>query len=165
MPGTWTAAEAGNTLVLVRHGQSQANADGLFTGLLDVPLTDRGRSEAARAARMLNDVGLAPPAWFCSPLRRARETAAILTAELRRPPRNTVWDWRLAERNYGALTGRTYGLISEYRTDAKAGWDIVIDPEVNMSLKLGVNHRHNSEPGEGKKENDLEYFAMIGWSF
>lgn len=55
--------------------------------------------------------------------------------------------------------------FSEFRTDTKAGWEIVIDPEVNMSLKLGVNHRHNSEPGEGKKPNDLEYFAMIGWTF
>lgn len=107
MSGTPATVGAINTLVLVRHGQSQANADGLFTGLLDVPLTDRGRSEAARAARMLNDAGIAPPVWFCSPLRRARETVAILTAELSRPPRRTVWDWRLAERNYGALTGRT----------------------------------------------------------
>lgn len=39
-----------NTLVLVRHGQSQANAGGLFCGLLDVPLTDFGREEAVYAA-------------------------------------------------------------------------------------------------------------------
>lgn len=126
MSGTPTTAV--NTLVLVRHGQSQANADGLFTGLLDVPLTDRGRAEAARAARMLNDAGLAPPVWFCSPLSRARETAAILTAELSRPPSRTVWDWRLAERNYGALTGRTkQSVLTEYGQEQFLAWRRSVD--------------------------------------
>ncbi len=128
MSGTSTAAGAANTLVLVRHGQSQANADGLFTGLLDVPLTDRGRAEAARAARMLNDAGLAPPVWFCSPLRRARETAAILTAESSRPPRRVTWDWRLAERNYGALTGRTkQSVLTEYGQQQFLAWRRSVD--------------------------------------
>ncbi len=115
MSGTPRAGRAVNTLVLARHGQSQANADGLFTGLLDVPLTDVGRLEAVRAARLLNDNGLWSPVWFCSPLLRVRQTVAILTDQLSRPPSQTIWDWRLAERNYGALTGRTKrSVLAEY---------------------------------------------------
>lgn len=116
-------AVASCTLVLVRHGQSQANADGLFTGLLDVPLTDLGRLEARHAARLLNDLDLWPSVWFCSPLRRARETAAILAAKARRPPSRMIWDWRLAERNYGALTGRTKrSVLAEYGEARFRAW-------------------------------------------
>jgi 2,3-bisphosphoglycerate-dependent phosphoglycerate mutase len=98
---------AADALVLLRHGQSQANADGLFTGLLDVPLTDIGRAEAAYAAHLLNDAEMWPQVCFCSPLVRATQTAAILQTDLSHAPARTVYDWRLAERNYGALTGCT----------------------------------------------------------
>ena len=91
-------------LVLLRHGESSANADELFTGVLDVPLTERGRDEARRAGEQLLEAGLWPRHWVCSPQLRARETAD----ELRRigpAPEEFDLDGRLLERNYGALTG------------------------------------------------------------
>ena len=68
-------------IALVRHGQSQANADGLFTGITDSPLTTGGREEARRAAHLLDETGFRPASILCSPLARATETACIMVSE------------------------------------------------------------------------------------
>jgi len=95
-------------LVLLRHGQSTYNAGDRFTGLLDVPLSDRGVAEARHAAALLaHAVGrhpeLAPRRVVTSPLVRAAGTAAIVAAALPGPPPLDV-EWRLVERHYGAFT-------------------------------------------------------------
>ncbi|TFB98947.1 2,3-bisphosphoglycerate-dependent phosphoglycerate mutase [Cryobacterium sp. HLT2-28] len=94
-------------LVLLRHGESTANAAGLFTGVLDVPLSVRGIHEAQSAAALLAAAGLAPQSVFSSELHRARQTAEIVTGELPSRPEVLAADWRVNERNYGALTGRS----------------------------------------------------------
>lgn len=110
-------------MVLVRHGQSQANADGLFTGLLDVPLTDTGREEAREAAMLLEAADLHPPVWFSSPLRRAVETVEIMRTVLQPGPVTVEVDWRLAERNYGALTGKSKAeVLATYGEDQFRTW-------------------------------------------
>jgi len=91
-------------IVLVRHGESQANADGLFTGITDSPLTTGGREEARRAAHLLDEAGFRPASILCSPLARATETARVMVAENKWP---VTVDVRLRERDYGDLTGRT----------------------------------------------------------
>lgn len=96
-----------STLVLLRHGESQGNADGIFTGLMDVPITELGQAEAIGAAGLLAAAELCPPVWFCSPMLRTTQTADLLRDALGDPPVELELDWRLAERNYGALTGRT----------------------------------------------------------
>ena len=53
------------TLVLLRHGESEWNAKGLFTGWVDVGLSETGRQEAARGGRLLADSGLRPT--WCTP--------------------------------------------------------------------------------------------------
>lgn len=53
----------------------------------------------------------------------------------------------------------------EYRMITKAGYEIVIDPEASISLKLGVEDRYDSDPGPGRKKNDIDYFALLAWSF
>ncbi|MCC6677107.1 MAG: DUF481 domain-containing protein [Phycisphaerales bacterium] len=55
--------------------------------------------------------------------------------------------------------------FSDYRIVARAGWEIVVDPEVNMMLKIGAEDRYDSDPGEGFKKNDIDYFMLIGWKF
>jgi len=95
------------TLVLLRHGESTANAEGLFTGILDAPLSDQGAAEARSAAALLASASLHPDVVFTSALQRARRTAEILVEELRPRPAAPLADWRLNERNYGALTGRS----------------------------------------------------------
>ncbi|MFF2297900.1 2,3-bisphosphoglycerate-dependent phosphoglycerate mutase [Arthrobacter sp. NPDC058127] len=89
-------------LVLLRHGESVANANDVFAGWLDAPLTERGRTEARDAAKSL--AGLRPDAVHTSVLGRAAETARLLIEE-------AGWElspsahWRLNERHYGALQG------------------------------------------------------------
>lgn len=104
-------------LVLLRHGQSRANAEGRFTGWRDADLTEHGEAQARAAARLIGAAGLAPRAVHTSVLHRTRRTAAIICAELGLtgvPVRST---WRLNERNYGAWTGR---VKSEVRAEVGA---------------------------------------------
>lgn len=54
--------------------------------------------------------------------------------------------------------------LSDYRATAKAAWEIVVDPDVKMSLKLGIEDRYDPTPN-GKKKNDIDYFALLVWSF
>jgi 2,3-bisphosphoglycerate-dependent phosphoglycerate mutase len=93
-------------LILLRHGQSTANAEGRFTGWVDVPLTPRGEQEALEAARLLQREGIAPDVVHTSVMSRSISTADTILTELDRlwiPVQRT---WRLNERQYGALTGR-----------------------------------------------------------
>lgn len=101
-----TIRPSGGALVLLRHGQSTANAAGLFTGILDPELSETGADEAVAAAALLRRHDLVPDAVFVSPLRRASQTARLVATTLSLPPAEVVVDWRLTERNYGALTGR-----------------------------------------------------------
>jgi len=89
-------------LVLLRHGESAANADDSFAGWLDVPLTSRGRAEAEAAGRGLAE--LRPAAVHTSVLDRAVRTARLMAAAAGWDAPLRV-DWRLNERHYGALQG------------------------------------------------------------
>ena len=94
------------TLVLLRHGESEWNARNLFTGWVDVDLTDQGRAEAVQGGEMLTREGLLPDVVHTSVLRRAISTAnlALDTADRHWIPVRR--DWRLNERHYGALQGK-----------------------------------------------------------
>jgi 2,3-bisphosphoglycerate-dependent phosphoglycerate mutase len=94
------------TLVLLRHGESEWNSKGLFTGWVDVGLAEKGRQEAAAAGRMLVESGLHPDVVHTSVLTRAIATAngALEAAGLSWLPVRR--SWRLNERHYGALQGK-----------------------------------------------------------
>lgn len=93
-------------LVLLRHGESTANQNGTFTGLLDVPLTARGEEQARRAGRLLASHGVMPDLVVTSTLQRSLHTADLVSDVLGRDISTTAV-WELNERNYGALTGMT----------------------------------------------------------
>ena len=93
------------TLVLLRHGESEWNAKNLFTGWVDVGLSEKGMTEATHAGELMRDTGLRPGVVHTSLLRRA-----IRTAELALDAADLAWlpvrrSWRLNERHYGALQG------------------------------------------------------------
>ncbi len=93
------------TLVLLRHGESDWNKKNLFTGWVDVPLSDKGRDEAAHGGELIKESGILPDVVHTSLLRRA-----IMTANLALDTADRHWipvkrDWRLNERHYGALQG------------------------------------------------------------
>src|SRR5688572_14465080 len=94
------------TLVLLRHGESTWNAKNLFTGWVDVDLTEKGRAEAVRGGEQLRAAGLLPDVVHTSLQRRA-----ITTAHLSLDAADRHWipvrrSWRLNERHYGALQGK-----------------------------------------------------------
>src|ERR1700755_2341349 len=104
------------TLVLLRHGESDWNALNLFTGWVDVGLTDKGRAEAVRSGELLIEHDLLPDVLYTSLLRRA-----ITTANLALDAADRLWipvkrSWRLNERHYGALQG-----LDKAETMAKYG--------------------------------------------
>lgn len=89
-------------LYFLRHGESQANLNGLFAGQKEnSPLTDLGRQQAQAAAKTLQ--GRHITAIVSSPLERARQTAAIVANSL--GIKDISIDNRLAEYDMGALTG------------------------------------------------------------
>lgn len=99
-----TAAES--KLVLLRHGESEWNARNLFTGWVDVDLSEQGRTEAAHAAELIADAGIGPEVLHTSVLRRAVRTAQITLGGLGRDWLPVRRSWRLNERHYGALQGK-----------------------------------------------------------
>src|SRR5947209_14534636 len=94
------------TLVLLRHGESEWNKANLFTGWVDVPLSDKGRTEAARGGELLVENGLLPDVLHTSVLRRAITTAELALAACERQWIPVRRSWRLNERHYGALQGK-----------------------------------------------------------
>ena len=95
-----------HTLILLRHGESEWNAANLFTGWVDVGLTDKGRAEAVRGGAMLREAGIIPDVVHTSLLRRAITTANLALDEAGLSWLPVIRNWRLNERHYGALQGK-----------------------------------------------------------
>ncbi len=94
------------TLILLRHGQSDWNAKNLFTGWVDVDLTEQGAAEAQRGGQMLAEQGLLPDVLHTSLLKRAIRTSEIALHAAERSWIPVRRHWRLNERHYGALQGK-----------------------------------------------------------
>lgn len=102
-------------VLLLRHGQSEWNADGRWQGQADPALTDLGRLQATHASRSLGVVD----AIVASDLQRAAETAAIIAGELGVGP--IVLDPDLRERHAGEWQGLT-------RAEIEAAWPGYLEP-------------------------------------
>ncbi len=94
------------TLVLLRHGESVWNAENLFTGWVDVDLSERGEAEARRGGQLLREHKLLPDVVHTSLLRRAIRTAELALNACDRHWIPVVRSWRLNERHYGGLQGK-----------------------------------------------------------
>jgi 2,3-bisphosphoglycerate-dependent phosphoglycerate mutase len=111
------------TLVLLRHGESVWNAEGLFTGWVDVGLSKQGLAEAEHAGELLAASGLQPRIVHTSVLTRAIQTAnaTLDSADLAWLPVRR--SWRLNERHYGALQGKNKAQTrAEYGDDQFMAW-------------------------------------------
>ena len=105
------------TLVLLRHGQSTWNLEKRFTGWVDVDLTPQGEAEATRGGDLLKQAGLEFDRAYASVL-----TRAIRTADLALARADQLWiplakSWRLNERHYGGLTGKTHAEVAATEGD------------------------------------------------
>jgi hypothetical protein len=114
------------TLVLLRHGESEWNAQNRYTGWCDVELTPKGEMEARTAGRLLHDNGIELDHAFTSVLKRASFSCnmALNTAKQHWVP--VTKTWRLSERHYGALQG--------YNKDT-AFEELGLDQELVMQMR------------------------------
>jgi 2,3-bisphosphoglycerate-dependent phosphoglycerate mutase len=111
------------TLVLLRHGESEWNKANLFTGWVDVPLSAKGREEAARGGRLLTEHALLPDVLHTSVLKRAISTAELALTEADRQWIPVRRSWRLNERHYGALQGKVKAAtLAEYGEEQFMLW-------------------------------------------
>jgi probable phosphoglycerate mutase len=108
---------APTTVMLVRHGETDWNRDGRIQGQSDPPLNDLGREQARELATSLT--GQHVDAIYASDLRRARETAEILAAELGLP---VVVDADLRELHFGDWEGSTIEELTAEFPDAVERW-------------------------------------------
>jgi 2,3-bisphosphoglycerate-dependent phosphoglycerate mutase len=108
-------------LVLVRHGQSEWNLLGQWTGLTDVQLTEDGREEARRAAQTLEDIDLHRA--YTSKLTRAKHTLDEIVTHLDRHDLERSEHEELNERDYGDLTGKNkWQVKEEYGEEKFMAW-------------------------------------------
>lgn len=107
------AAHPPATLVVVRHGETSANTDGIWHGSTDTALTPRGRAQAERVAARLARECADAVAVYASDLRRARDTADPIARALGLE----VITWHgLREFDLGSWEGKTYReLLTEHR--------------------------------------------------
>ena len=107
-------------LVLLRHGESEWNKLNLFTGWMDVDLSEQGRAEAKQAGQVLKAEGYDFDVCYTSYLKRAIHTLNIALDEMDRAWLPVVKSWKLNERHYGALQG-----LNKAETAEKYGEDQV----------------------------------------
>ncbi len=98
-------------LLIVRHGESVANAEGRMQGQRDYPLSEAGQKQAAVLGRFLAKAGFKVDAVYTSPLTRAKETAQALTTALGLPDAELAPE--LSELHAGGLQGLTHAEIAE----------------------------------------------------
>jgi len=102
---------SGVRLYYVRHGETDWNRDQRYQGQRDIPLNATGRSQAVHNGRALAETlgkDAAAIDYVASPLLRARETMALMRAELGLPPRGYRTDDRLREIHYGYWEGELW---------------------------------------------------------
>ena len=110
-------------LVLVRHGESEWNKLNLFTGWMDVDLSEKGREEARQGGQILRDEGYDFDVCYTSYLKRAIHTLNYVLDEMDRAWLPVVKSWKLNERHYGDLQGRNKAETAEkYGEDQVKIW-------------------------------------------
>jgi len=118
-PAEVTSLAEDTQLVIIRHGKTEYNKLGLFTGWDDAPLSKEGYDEAVQAGQLLKRYGFEFDVVYTSWLGRAIETAWLVLGEL-----DSLWlpiikSWRLNERMYGALTGLSKKMTRQRHGAAK----------------------------------------------
>ncbi|MDO5746241.1 MAG: phosphoglyceromutase [Actinomycetaceae bacterium] len=140
------------TLVLLRHGQSEWNAKNLFTGWVDVPLSEQGKEEAVHGGELLAKEQVLPDVLYTSMLRRAINTANLALDACDRHWVPVIRSWRLNERHYGALQGKNKKEIrDEFGEEKFMEWRRSYDtppPEIEKGSEFSqdADPRYQGEP-------------------
>lgn len=78
------------------------------------------------------------------------------------------FEYQITERSKVFATADWYpdlGDWPQYRATASGGYEVMVDPELNLSLRLGAEMKYDSSPGEGFHRADVDYFAVLVWTF
>ncbi|WP_435298573.1 phosphoglyceromutase [Timonella sp. A28] len=133
-------------LVLLRHGESEWNAKNLFTGWVDVQLSDKGRAEAQRGGELLKEADILPDVVHTSMLLRAITTANLALEAAGRHWIPVKRDWRLNERHYGALQGKDKAqTLEEYGPDQFKLWRRSYDVPP-PAIEAGTEFSQDADP-------------------
>jgi probable phosphoglycerate mutase len=127
-------------LYFVRHGQSVANVKQVFAGAGDdSPLTDLGRGQARQAAQDLQGVGITR--IVSSPLSRAKETAAIIAAEIAFDPAAVTIDPRIIEQDVGVMAGKPWDSVDAVGLQAVEGVESAQHMQARILAFLRDHHQ------------------------
>lgn len=105
MPSGCCSRDCKHKIVMVRHGESEWNAQNLFCGWVDVGLSAKGEQEAINAGQAIKNAGYKFDIAYTSLLSRAHQTLNTILKEIDQMGVRIVQTWRLNERHYGGLTG------------------------------------------------------------
>jgi 2,3-bisphosphoglycerate-dependent phosphoglycerate mutase len=143
------------TLVLLRHGESEWNSKNLFTGWVDVDLTERGEEEARLGGLQLVESGLLPTVLHTSLLTRAIRTSNLALESCKRSWIPVKRHWRLNERHYGALQGKDKkATLAEYGEEKFMEWRRSYDTPP-PDIELGTQWDVSSDPRYALLARDL----------
>ncbi|MDU5334811.1 2,3-diphosphoglycerate-dependent phosphoglycerate mutase [Enterococcus sp.] len=132
-------------LILVRHGESEANFENYWTGWLDVNLTEKGLNQARNAGRKIKEAGLLIDVAFESVLKRSIKTAKMILQETDSSFVPEFKTWRLNERHYGALVGKNKDIIAEhFGADQVKKWRRGFDEVPPLLKENHFDRRYNN---------------------
>ncbi|NDJ54292.1 MAG: histidine phosphatase family protein [Chloroflexi bacterium] len=124
------------TLYLVRHGETQYNADGRFQGVTDVPLNELGRKQAAAVGERFKSMNF--DVIYSSDLQRAQETAKAISAHHQK---EIILDQRLREIDFGSWEGLFFREVFVSQREVWERWRAEFDfaPERAETLQTTVD--------------------------
>jgi probable phosphoglycerate mutase len=128
---------AASGIYLARHGQTAYNLEGRFQGQQAIPLDETGRAQAVELAEHASTYGF--QALWCSPLRRARETADVVAEHLGLEPTE---DARLMETDAGDWTDRSF---ADVRAEAPELFDKFVAGDASFAFPGGESFAHQED--------------------
>ena len=155
-------------LVLIRHGQSEWNKKNLFTGWVDIGLSEKGKSEALMAGRELKKRQLIFDCAFSSALKRAIWTMEIVLEQMNLKSIPTVKAWQLNERHYGALQGQNrQDIIDRYGKEQVHKWrrDFETAPPLKQNQTFEKNELYKTlkQVPNGESLKDTQKRVLPFW--
>ena len=147
------------TLLLIRHGQSQANLGAFFAGHMDAPLTEQGILQAQKTADYIVS-SYAVDAVYCSDLQRAFDTGAAVAARVNVTPHS---DRRLREIDAGQWTGKTFSVLETDFADSYSVWlkDIGNSHPAGGESVEELAHRVNEALRQIAEENPAYFVGKV----
>ena len=143
-------------LVIIRHGESLWNQKNLFTGWVDVELSEKGVEEAHKGGKALHEAGFDFDICFTSYLKRAIDTLNIVLKEMDREWLPVFKSWKLNERHYGALEGLNKAETAEkYGEEQVRIWRRSFDVRPPLLTEDSQYNSRNQAPYRNVRSSDI----------